>query len=168
MKALYNRMVTARYRARLEAALCETGRCDPLSVCHRNAAAVNRKIIEDLSNSVCALVEGSEYVVAAESCGLTADAFADVMRLLDGADNVLTRRGCNTLALATISEALLQADARACFGYEAEMMGRLMVVLEALERHVAAAYRGAGARRDSLFRYLGKGCLLAANEQAGV
>ena len=171
MQALYTRVVTARYRARLEAALCETGRCDPLSVCHRNAATLNNMIIEDLTNSATALVERCDYVAAAENCGLTAAAFADAMRLLDGTDNKLTSRRCNTLALATISEALLQADARSCFGYEAEMMGRLMIVLDALERHVAASYKGTGARRDSLFRYLGKGCLLAssaANEQAGV
>ena len=31
MHAIYNRILSARYRARMEAVLCETGRCEKLS-----------------------------------------------------------------------------------------------------------------------------------------
>jgi hypothetical protein len=92
---------------------------------------------------------------------LTSSAFEKAIDLLDGDDKLLSSRSrCNTLALATIDEALLQADTRSCFGYEAEMMGRVIAVLDALETIIYSEYRGSTAPRDTLLRYLGKGGLL--------
>jgi hypothetical protein len=164
---IYNQMVSARYRARMEAALCEAGRCEKLSGCYRTASALINKIIADISKSDDALVEKKDYEEILFStnkmalAGLTESAFEEVIVLLDGNDKLLSSRSrCNTLALATISEALLQADTRSCFGYEAEMMGRVIAVLEALEKIVYREYSGPAASRDTLMRYLGKGCLL--------
>jgi hypothetical protein len=169
MMALYKRMLTARHRARLEAMFYETGRCEQLSVCYRTASALITRIIADLSNSPDALVDKDDYEEILLTrhnkalAGLTPSAFAEVIELLDGGDKLLSR--CNTLALATISEALLQADTRSCFGYEAEMMWRVIAVLEALESIVCSEYAGAAAPRETVYRYLGKGAL--AYEHAG-
>jgi DhnA family fructose-bisphosphate aldolase class Ia len=167
--AVYNRMVSARYRARMEAVMCETGRCERLSTCYRTASALITKIICELSNSDDALVERSEYaeiLIATNNknlslAGLSACAFGEVIYLLDGDNNLLSSRSrCNTLALATISEALLQAHSRSCLGYEAEMMARVIAVLEALESIIYSEYTGPAAPRDTLYPYLGKPCLL--------
>jgi hypothetical protein len=169
MMALYKRMLTARRRARLEAMFYETGRCEQLSVCYRTASALITRIITDLSCSPDALVDKDDYeailITRQKSlAGLTSSAFAEVIELLDGDDKLLSNRGrCNTLALATISEALLQADTRSCFGYEAEMMGRVAAVLETLENIVRSEYSGDAAPRETVYRYLGKGSLIAAS-----
>jgi len=164
MHAIYNRILSARYRARMEAVLCETGRCEKLSTCYRTASALITKIIAVLSNSDDALVGKDDYeqILISRSnnmslAGLTASAFDEVICMLDGGENLLNSRSrCNTLALATISEALLQAHSRSCFGYEAEMMERVIVVLEALEKIVYVEYTGPAAPRDTLYRYIGK------------
>ena len=158
---IYNRILSARYRARLEAVLCETGRCDNLSICHRTASALITKIIGVLSNSDDALVERYDYEQIlfkdASLAGLPESSLADVICLLDGEERLLNSRSrCNTLALATISEALLQAHSRSCFGYEAEMMERVIMVLEALEKIVCNEYTGTAAPRDALYRHIGK------------
>ena len=165
MHAIYNRILSARYRARMEAVLCETGRCEKLSTCYRTASALITKIIGVLSNSDDALVGKDDYeqILISRSnnmslAGLTASAFDEVICMLDGGENLLNTRSsrCNTLALATISEALLQAHSRSCFGYEAEMMERVIVVLEALEKIVYVEYTGPAAPRATLYRYIGK------------
>ena len=149
---IYNQLVSARYRARMEAALCEAGRCEKLSVCYRTASALINKIVGDISKSDDALVEKKDYeknlISTNKMAGLTESAFEEVINLLDGDDKLLSSSSrSNTLALATISEALLQADARSCFGYEAEMMGRVIAVLEALEKIVYREYSGPAASR---------------------
>jgi hypothetical protein len=158
---IYNRILSARYRARMEAVLCETGRCEKLSTCYRTASALITKIIGVLSNSDDALVDRHDYeqilFTDASLAGLPASSLVDVICVLDGEDRLLNSRSrCNTLALATISEALLQAHSRSCFGYEAEMMERVIVVLEAIEKIVCNEYTGAAAPRAALYRHIGK------------
>ena len=128
--AVYKRVLSARYRARM--VLIETGRFEKLSACHRTASALINTIIGALSNSDDALVDRDDYDQNLFTRATNAASLAVLGSLLDGD----SRSRGDTLALATISEALMQAHSRLCFGYEAEMMERVITVLETLEKLV--------------------------------
>lgn len=64
---------------------------------------------------------------------------AEAILTLDGEQCFLSKRVSPALALATIEEALLMAQAEASLGYEAETYVRLIAVLEALEAKVTSS-----------------------------
>ena len=76
---------------------------------------------------------------AAACCGLSEEALAEAILTLDGEQCFLSKRVSPALALATIEEALLMAQAEASLGYEAETYARLIAVLEALEAKVTSS-----------------------------
>jgi hypothetical protein len=104
-------------------------------------------------------------------CGLSDHGYADALALLNGNDGMLFLRQSNKLALATICEALLQAQAGTNIASDQFKMSKAVSVLEALELAVEADYvpsvtvAQALQARLALLKHLGKGIILLKEER---
>lgn len=192
MKA-FHQFIPGRYRARMSAYIFwDIGRCDALSSCSRHANSLIAIIHADIAraaaktdnNNECTtrdettssnkdIIFGAVVAAAARQhhdycCGLSESAYSKALALLNTEDGLLFLRRTNRLALATIAEALLQAQMRTTIISDQCVMQKTMVVLEALETAVEADYPPSVSvtvteaidARLALLKHLGKGIAL--------
>jgi hypothetical protein len=155
----------ARYRARMRAYMSDMGRCDTQSRCALQASSLLAIIHSDLRACVAKFDSSIDDDIAAPTarrCGVSAAAFDRILTLLNGDDGLLFDCKSNQLALATIAEALRQAQIHTVES-EQSMMQRSIVVLEAIEAAIEADYpvtvqpSSATKMRLALLTHLGKG-----------
>jgi hypothetical protein len=153
--------VPARYRARLSAFVSDMGRCDRQSRCALQASSLLAIIQGDLR------IDSTPNDVgwtAHRRCGVSARAFDRILTLLNGDDGMLFECKSNQLALATIAEALRQAQINTVES-EQSMMQRCMFILEKLDAAIESDYpvtvqpstAEATNFRLALLTHLGKG-----------
>ena len=160
----YFKWVPARYRARLSAFVSDMGRCDRQSRCALQASSLLAIIQGDLRMD---RVDNSPNDVGWSTqrrCGVSAPAFDRIVTLLNGDDGMLFECKSNQLALATVAEALRQAQIHTVES-EQSIMQRCMGVLEKLEAAIETDYpvtvqpsaAEATKMRLALLSHLGKG-----------
>ena len=159
------KLIPSRYRARMNAYVSDMGRLDTQSRCYLHASSLLTIIRGDLDGSKFNKSDVADVGWSNQRrCGVSAAAFDRIIALLNGEEGLLFECRSNQLALATIAEALRQAQIHTVESEQA-MMHRAIGVLEAIEAAIETDYpvtahptaAEATKMRLALLMHLGKG-----------